>query len=262
MAEVKDTIMSHVRRDVMKKTLETGKRYDGRAFDEFRPVEIQKSVIKTAEGSAVARIGDTMALVAVKFDVVKPFPDRPKMGVMMMNSELLPTASPSFETGPPSEVSIELARVVDRGLRSAEIVDLDAFYIEEDKVLGMFLDIYALNHSGNLTDAAALAASAALVDTKLPKIEDGKIIRKEYTGPLNPKALPVATTMSKIDEYWVVDPNRDEERVEETSITISTTENHVCSMQKREGSLTQEELLSNIDIAFKTGNDIRKLLTR
>ncbi len=262
MAEVKDTIMSHVRRDVMRKTLETGKRYDGRGFEESRPIEIQRSVIKTAEGSAVAKIGDTAALVAVKFDVVKPFPDRPTQGVMMMNAELLPTASPIFETGPPGEVSIELARVVDRGLRSAEIVDFDSFFLEEDKVLGMFLDIYALNHAGNLTDAAALAASAALLDTKLPKIEEGKIIRNESTGPLNPKALPVATTMVKIDDYWMVDPTRDEERVEETSITISTTENHVCSMQKREGSLTQEELLSNVDIAFKTGNDIRKLLTR
>jgi exosome complex component RRP42 len=244
----------------MDSTLKTGKRFDGRTFEEFRPVQVQKSVIGTAEGSAVAKVGLTTALVAVKFDVVKPFPDRPKEGVMMMNSELLPTASPNFEPGPPNENSIELARVVDRGLRSAEIVDVKSFFIEEDKVLGMFLDIYVLNHAGNLTDAASIAASAALLDTKLPKIENAAIVRGESTGPLNPKALPISTTMVKVGNNWLVDPTRDEERVEETSITISTTKDHVCSMQKRRGSLTKDELLSNIDIAFKTGNDIRKLL--
>ncbi len=262
MADSKDTIMAHVRREVMNKTLATGIRFDERGFQEVRPIDVQTGVITTAEGSAIAKIGKTAVLVAVKFDVLKPFPDRPKEGVMMMNAELLPTASPTFETGPPNENSIELARVVDRGLRSAELVDVKSFYIEEDKVLGMFLDIYVLNHAGNLTDTAALAASAALQNTNLPKIEGCSIVRGESTGPLNPKSLPIATTFVKIGENWLVDPSRDEERVAETSITITTTEEHVCSVQKRNGSLTKEEFLSNIDIAFKTGNDIRKILTR
>ncbi len=262
MTDSKDTIMAHVRREVMNKTLANGIRFDERGFEEVRPIDVQTGVITTAEGSAVAKIGKSAVLVAVKFDVVKPFPDRPTEGVMMMNAELLPTASPTFETGPPNENSIELARVVDRGLRSAEIVDVKSFFIEEDKVLGMFLDIYVLNHAGNLTDTAALAASAALLDTKMPKIEDGKIVRGESTGPLNPKALPIATTFVKIGENWLVDPSRDEERVAETSITITTTKDHVCSVQKRNGALTKDEFLSNIDIAFKTGNDIRKIITR
>lgn len=260
--EVKDTILSHVRREVMSATLAKGTRFDGRGFDDFRPIEVQKGVIRTAEGSAVAKIGATTALVAIKFDVLKPFPDRPTEGVMMTNAELLPAASPTFEPGPPNENSIELARVVDRGLRSAEIVDYKSFFIEEDKVLGMFFDIYALNHSGNLTDAASIAAAAALLDTRMPKLEDGKIVRGEYTGPLDPKALPVSATMVKVGKDWLVDPTRDEERVEETSITISTTENHVCSMQKRNGAMTKDELLERIDIAFKTGNDIRTLIKR
>jgi exosome complex component RRP42 len=260
--DVKDSIMYHVRKDVMNSTLVKGTRFDGRDYEAFRPIEIQKSVIKTAEGSAIARVGETTTLVAVKFDVVKPFPDRPTEGVMMMNSELLPTASPEFEPGPPGENSIELARVVDRGLRSAEIVDVKTFFIEEDKVLGMFMDIYVLNNTGNMTDAASIAAAAALLDTKMPKIEEGAIVRGESAGPLNPRVLPISTTLAKVGDYWLVDPSRDEERVQETSISICTTEEHVCSMQKRNGSLSKQELLDNIDIAFKTGNDIRKLLTR
>ena len=258
--EVKDIIMSHVRRDIMGNTLEKGERFDGRKFDEYRPISIQRSVIKTAEGSAIARIGDTQVLVATKFDVLKPFPDRPTEGVMMTNSELLPAASPMFEPGPPNENTIEVARVVDRAIRSAECVDVKKFFIEEDKVLALFLDIYVMNHSGNYTDAATIAATAALLGTKVPKVENAKIIRGEYSGDLNITKLPTTTTMLKVGEHWLVDPSRDEERVKETQITIGTTEEHVCAMQKGKGALTKDELISAMDIAFKRGNDIRKIL--
>jgi exosome complex component RRP42 len=260
--EVKDIIMSHIRRETMSTTLAKGSRFDGRKFEEYRPIEIQRSVIKTAEGSAIARIGETQVLVAAKFDVVKPFADRPTEGVMVTNSELLPTASASFEPGPPDENAIEVARVVDRALRSAECVDLNSFFIEQDKVLGLYLDIYVLNHAGNYTDTATAAATAALMDTKMPKIEKGSIIRGEYVGMLNPTKLPVTTTMIKVGNHWLVDPSRDEERVLETALTVGTTEEHVCAMQKGKGSLSKDELLTAIDIAFKTGDDIRKILKR
>ncbi len=258
--EVKDIIMSNIRRDIMNNTLSKGVRFDGRKFDEYRPIEVQSGVIKTAEGSAMGKIGETLVLVAIKFDVVKPFADRPKEGVMVTNSELLPTASPGFEPGPPNENSIEVARVVDRALRSAECVDLNSFFIEDEKVLGLYVDIYVLNHAGNYTDTAALAATAALLNTKMPKIENSKIIRGEYTGMLNPTKLPVTTTMVKIGDNWMVDPSRDEERVLETSLTIGTTEEHVCAMQKGRGSLSKDELVAAMDIAFKRGNDIRRIL--
>lgn len=258
--ELKDIIMSRIRKDVMMSMLEKGTRYDGRKLDELRPAEVFKGVLRSAEGSALAKIGETQVLAAVKFDVVKPFPDRPKAGVFVTNSELLPTASRVFEPGPPREESIELARVVDRAIRSAEIIDLEGMFIQEEKVLGMYIDLYVLNHAGNFTDASTLAATAALTDTKMPKVEDGKIVRGESTGMLNPKALPLSTTMIKVGNHWMVDPVRDEELVHDTALTISTTEEHVCAVQKGRGSLTKEEMLDNIDLAFNKGNELRRIL--
>ncbi len=260
--EVRDIIMSNIRREVMGGTLSKGIRFDGRAFDEYRPISIQSSVIKTAEGSALARIGNTQVLVAAKFDIVKPFSDRPTEGVLVTNAELLPSASPSFEPGPPNEDSIEMARVVDRAIRSAECVDVKSFFVEEDKVLGLYLDIYVLNHAGNYTDAACLAATAALLDTRRPKIEGGKIVRGEFTGPLGLSRLPTTTTMVKVGNNWLVDPSRDEELVEQTVLTIGTTEEYVCAMQKGKGSLSRDELLNNIEVSFKRGNDLRNLLKK
>jgi exosome complex component RRP42 len=260
--ESRDMIMSHIRRDILNSTLSKGTRFDGRAFDQYRKIEVQYGVLDSAEGSALASIGETQVLVSCKFDIVKPFSDRPREGVLVTNGELLPLASPLFEPGPPDENSIELARVVDRAIRSSECIDLKSFYVEEEKVLGIYLDIYVLNYAGNYIDAATLAATAALVDAKRPKTEGGKIMRGDYIGPLNPTALPVSTTMIKVGDTWLVDPSREEERVKETVLTIATTENHVCAVQKGKGSLTKEEFLSAIDIAFKRGNDIRNILKR
>lgn len=258
--ELRDVIMSQLRREILNKALDSGKRFDGRELNEYRKIEIHRGVVKTAEGSALVKIGDTMVLVSAKFDIVKPFADRPKEGVMITNAELLPTASPSFEPGPPDENSIELARVVDRAIRSSEFIDLETFYVEEDKVLGLYLDIYVLNHDGNYTDAATLAATASLLDTKMPKIHDGKIIRDQHKGPLNPAALAISTTCIKIGDKWLVDPSRDEELVAEAVLTIATTKEHVCTVQKSKGSLYREEFMDAVEMAFQKGEELRQML--
>jgi exosome complex component RRP42 len=262
MSDTKDMVLSKMRKDVILDTLSKGTRFDGRKPDEFRAIDIQKGVINTSEGSALASIGGTKVLASVKFDVATPFPDRPDQGVMISNAELLCSASPSFESGPPNEHSIEFARVVDRAIRSAEIVDVKSFFIEEGKVLALFLDLYVLDHTGNFIDAGTMAATAALLDAKIPKVEDAKIIRGEYVKPLEPKALPVSATSVKIGNEWLLDPLRDEELAHDSRITIATTEKHICAIQKGRGSMSKDELMSNIEIAFKRGNEIRDILKK
>ncbi len=258
--ELKDIVMSRIRKDVMLGTLAKGTRYDGRKLDAFREVSVQKGVLKSADGSALACIGGTKVLASVKFDVATPFADRPTEGVLISNAELLPTASPSFETGPPDENSIEFARIVDRSVRSAECVDLKSLFIKEGKVMSLFLDLYVIDHAGNYIDAGVLAATAALTDAKRPKLDGEKIIRGDYVGPLNPRALPISTTMVKVGGTWLVDPSRDEELVHDCRITIATTDKHVCTIQKGKGSLNRQEFMDCVDIAFKRGSEIRELL--
>jgi len=261
MAEsTKDVVMARMMKDVLINTLSSGKRYDGRALDEFRQIKIQKGVLKTAEGSALAEVGGTKVLAAVKFDVATPFPDRPNEGVLISNAELLCTASPEFESGPPDENSIEFARVVDRAVRSAECVDVKSFFIQEGKALSLFIDLYVLDHTGNYTDAGTMAATAALLDAKVPKVEDAKIIRGEYDRRLDPKALPVSCTFVKVGSQWLLDPVREEELVHESKITIATTAEHVCAIQKSKGAITKDELMELIDISFKKGNEVRDIL--
>ncbi|HIH22675.1 TPA: exosome complex protein Rrp42 [Candidatus Micrarchaeota archaeon] len=256
----KEMIMHGIRRDVLLNLLKKGLRFDNRKFDELRPAELKKGVLDTAEGSALARLGRSQVLAAVKFDISVPYPDKPNEGTIVTGAEFLPTASPTFEPGPPDENAIELARVIDRGIRSAEIVDTKSLFIEEGKALSCYIDLYILDHGGNLIDTAGLAAMGALMDTKVPKVENGKIVRNEHIRSLNPKSKVIASSFAKTGDYWLVDPSLEEEVAADTSITITTTETHVCSMQKRHGSLTKSDLMDCIDLAFKKGDELRRLL--
>ncbi|HQT45040.1 MAG TPA: RNA-binding protein, partial [Candidatus Micrarchaeota archaeon] len=117
-------ILNELKRDTIMRMLAEGKRADGRKLDEFRTVRIQKNVLPNAEGSALCQIGKTQVIAGLKFDVATPYADRPDEGVFSTGAELVPLGSHMFEPGPPNEDAIELARVVDRGIRSSETIDL------------------------------------------------------------------------------------------------------------------------------------------
>ena len=258
MSDFTDRVTKKARREVLSNLLSHGMRYDEREPNEYRSIEIETGVLSSTDGSALVSLGGTQVLAGIKFEIGTPFPDRQDEGVMITNSEFLPSASPLFEPGPPSETSIELARVVDRGIRSAESFDPKALFIEEDKVFMMFLDLYILDHKGNLIDAAGLAGISALLDTKVPKVEDGVIVRGEYAGKLDVKNIPIITSFAKVGDYWVIDPLKEEEEVSDTVMVITTLDsNHVCAMQKKFGSIKKEEFLNLLDSSFKSGDVIR-----
>lgn len=256
--ESKQMILKEVNKELLANLLTQGKRMDERGQYDYRPVKVQKGALSTAEGSALAQIGDTKVLCGVKYGEMTPFPDRPEEGVFMVMAEFLPLASPTFEPGRPSPESIELSRVVDRGIRSAEVIDTKSMFIEEGKVLAIFIDLYVMDHSGNLTDTAALAAAAALADTKVPKVEDGKIIRGEYTGSLNLPDKPLTSTFIKVGDKLLLDPLRSEELAMDCQLTVGTVEGHVVCMQKSgPGSMRKDEVMEAIDVALKKGDELR-----
>lgn len=161
--------------------LSKGLRFDGRKPLEFRKLTIETGISKKAEGSARVRLGDTEVLVGIKMGLATPYPDSADQGMLMVSAELSPMASEKFEKGPPSITAITLARVIDRGIRECEVIDMKKLCIKEgEKVWSLFIDIYPINDAGNLIDAASLAAMAALKSAVFPKLEgkgaDAKIL--------------------------------------------------------------------------------------
>jgi exosome complex component RRP42 len=253
-------ILDEIRKDYVRDLMQKGKRADERGLGDYRKIEIQRDPMSSAEGSAIVHLGKTQVLVAAKLDAVTPFPDRPEEGVLSTNCELLPLAFPTFESGPPSEDSIELARVVDRGIRSSETLDLNSMLIEEGKVWGLFLDIYVLDFDGNFFDAATLAAMSSLMSARFPKYEDGKVVR-EPTKLLGPKSKVVSCTVANFGKTKVIDPSYDEEIAMDSRVTIATSEEKLCAMQKgNSGSLSKDDVMELIDISFEKGAKLRALL--
>src|SRR5207237_1242750 len=161
-----EEIVSELMRAHVYRLASTGQRVDGRVLDEPRKVAIQRSFVKTAEGSARAKLGNTDILVGIKMSVGEPYPDTPNTGVLSTSVELIPMASPTFEAGPPRPDAIELARVVDRGIRESKMVNMERLCITpKEKVWILFIDIHVLDYDGNLFDACSYAAVAALAST-------------------------------------------------------------------------------------------------
>jgi len=254
-------ILDEIKKDYVIDLMKKNKRPDDRGFFDYRQCTVEKGIFNSAEGSARVKLGKTQVVAGVKMDIGTPFKDRPEEGVLSTTAELLPLASPTFEPGPPDAGAIELARIVDRGIRSSNAIDLASLFIEKDRVWMVFVDIYVLDHDGNLIDAAALAAMAALLNAKSPKLEGGQIIRTERTESLNVGQKVVACTFSKIDSHIVLDPGLDEEKAMSARLTIATTPEYLCAMQKGgRGAFTKDEVINLVDVSFEKGNELRKLL--
>jgi len=182
------------------------------------------------------RLGKTEVMVGVKVQLGEPFPDVPEQGVLTVNAELVPLASPTFEPGPPNEDAIELARVVDRGIRESKAIALEKLcVVPGKKVFIVFVDVYVLNHDGNLIDASAMAAFAALLNTKMRKYElkDGEVTIKPGYTPLPVMNHPIAVTLAKINDRLVADPALEEEPVMDARLTITTgKDGKICAVQK------------------------------
>ena len=243
--------------------IEKGRRINERGFEEFRKIEINPNIIKNAEGSACVKFGETELIAGVKVGLGEPFSDTPNEGVLIVNTEFTPLASPDFESGPPGEDAVELSRVVDRGIRESKCIKLEELCIEPGKkVWCVFVDIYIINHHGNLLDAAALASLVALLNAKIPKLDGENIVREEFERQLPVQYKPITITVCKVKDKFLLDPLLEEESVVETKLTVGVRDDDkICALQKQ-GSKELEvgEVERMIEIAVEKSKEIRKLV--
>jgi exosome complex component RRP42 len=244
--------------------LKQDSRYDGRKSQDYRKIEVETGVIKTAEGSARVKIGDTEVLVGIKFEVGEPYPDIPEEGTMMVNAELLPMSNPKFESGPPGIEAIELARVVDRGLRESKAIDTKKLCLKKGELVWtVIIDLVPINHAGNLLDAFALAALLALKDARFPELDGTKIDYKSMTNKKLPLTCePISVTVLKVGDYFIVDPLLEEEEALDARLTVATLKDgKICAMQKGGTKpLSIEEIEKMIDMATTKSKELRKFV--
>lgn len=263
--------VSNITREYLAKMFSQEKRFDDRGLLDFREIKASFDVSNKAEGSARIHIGKTEVVVGVKLGIDEPYPDSPDNGNLMCTGELLPLASPKFESGPPGFQAIELGRLVDRAIRESGMIDLSKLVITHgEKVWTIYVDIYPINDDGNLIDASTIGAVLALKNAKMPALdEEGKIDYQNRKGslPLSKETAPLSISFYKLGNSILVDPTMEEEEACEARITFGISKWNkqymVNSCQKiGKNTFSDEEIDRIMDILPKKFDELNEKIKK
>ena len=260
-------IMPNLQKEAIENLLnKEGKRLDGRNADEYRELFVEDGISKNSASAIRVRFGKTEVLAGVHLALATPYPDSPDSGTFMTSAELHPMASQQFDIGRPGINSIELARVIDRGIRESGFIDMKALCIKKgEKVYQVFVDIFAINDDGNLMDVAGLAALIALGRARMPiyNEEEDKIDGyDEKKGiPLNKEVLSFSMTFHKIGDAIVADVSKEEEAVSKFRLTIAMGDNEgkprITAMQKGlAGTISDKDMETILKLAESKWSDM------
>jgi exosome complex component RRP42 len=264
-------VIPKIKLDSILNVVSKGFHIDKRPLLNYRSIEVNKNVAPNADSSVLVKLGHTQVLVGIKIDVGQPFPDNPEEGVLIVNAEYIPAASPSFEPGPPDENAIELARVIDRSLRESKAIALNKLVIiPGKKVWIIWLDIYVLDHDGNLLDASMIGSMLALAQLKIPYFEvdpvtgNVKVDKSKRITPLPINRYIATVTVYKIGDVLLVDPTAEEEAIASASLAISVSEEgNIVGMQKRGlGFFLEKEIEQAIEISLNKGKELIELVKK
>jgi exosome complex component RRP42 len=243
--------------------IKEGKRLDDRGFNDYRSLEVKVGNVKSAGGSSWVKLGDTEIVCGIKFVVGTPYPDSPDEGSMSLNLELTGLSSPDFNTGPPQIGALEYGRVADRAIRHADAIDFkELSIIPGEKSFTMFIDCYAINADGNLIDATEIAALAAIMNARIPKLDENNVIVPyEYTKKINLKTFPLSFTFEKVGDKIILDANELEEFASSTRFSLGINKNAILSCHKSKGGIfTSDEINYMIDTATSKYNEMEKII--
>ncbi len=217
------------------------KRPDGREFEEMRKMEAKIGIIKNADGSAMFRFGDTIAIAAVYGP--KPLHPQhlqnPRRGLLRCNYDMLSFSVPERKRPGPSRRSQEISKVTEWAL--SNVIDLDQYPNTVVDVHVMILQANASTRCAGI-NAASLALASAGVSMK---------------------EMISAVSIGKIDDRIVVDLIKEEEDYEDgegaTDIPMAFTKSGEISLLQLDGQIQPEKLKEAIKIGREACKKIYEL---
>ncbi len=223
------------------KTGKYEKRFDGRDWEELRPMSAKVGVIPRADGSAMFQIGKTTAYAAVygPRDLHPRFLQDPSKGILRCDYNMLPFSGHGERVRPgTSRRSREIGLVMQNALMP--VLDLKDY---PNTVVDVFVDLPQTDAGTRC--AAITAASMALADAGL-KMKD----------------LVSSVAVGKVGDKIVADLNYDEEAFEGGSADIpvamiqSTGE---ITLLQLDGEVSKEDLKEALEKARKACKKIYEL---
>ncbi|XP_019744965.1 exosome complex component RRP45 isoform X2 [Hippocampus comes] len=267
---MKETPLSNCERDFLLKAIQEKKRLDGRQTYDYRKLKI---MFGTDFGCCFVELGKTRVMAQVSCELVAPKENRPNEGIMFFNIELSPMASPAFEQGRQSELSVKLNRQLERCLRNSKCIDLESLcVVSGEKVWQIRVDVHMLNHDGNLMDAASITAIASLCHFRRPDVgiqgDEVTVYSPDERDPipLSIYHMPISVSFAFFQQgtYLLVDPCEREERVMDGLLMIAMNKHReICSIQSSGGiMLLKEQVMRCSKIASVKVSEITKLIMK
>ena len=216
------------------------KRFDNRKFDEMRKIEAKVGIIKRADGSAMFKIGDTIAVAAVygPRKLHPRFLQNPEKGILRCNYDMISFSVPERKKPGPSRRSTEISLVTEKAL--SPVLDLTS---HPNTVIDVFIQIIQANAGTRC--AGISAASMALA----------------HAG-VSMKDLVAAVSVGKVGDKIVLDLNKEEEDYEEgaTDIPVAYSQRtNDFTLLQLDGEVTKKDLQEALELAKKGCEEIYKL---
>ena len=212
------------------------KRFDGRKFDETREMEGKVGIVKNADGSAMFRFGDTIAIAAVygPKDLYPRFLQNPEKGLLRCYYDMTSFSVTERKRPGPDRRSNEISLVSEKAL--VPVLTLERF---PNAVVDVFIEIIQANAGTRC--AGICAASLALAD-----------------AGMDMKDLVCAVSVGFVDGKVMVDLNKEEEDIDSmTDIPIAVLpRTGEISLLQLDGNLKRENVVEAIELVKKVSKKI------
>ncbi|MCI4437693.1 MAG: exosome complex exonuclease Rrp41 [Ignisphaera sp.] len=216
-----------------------GRRLDGRAPQDLRPIKIEVGVLKNADGSAIVEIGNTKVLAAVygPREVVPKHQEQIDRAIIRCRYRMLSFSTPGERKSPaPSRREIELSKVIREALEPAILS-----YQFPRTAIDIYVEV--INADGGTRTAGITAASLALADAGIPMLD-----------------LVAAVAVGKINGVIVLDLNEVEDMYGEADMPVAAMPSlKRVTMLQLNGVLTPDEFRQALALALDGINRIYQL---
>ena len=218
------------------------KRFDGRKFDETRPIVAKVGVVPNANGSAMFVFGDTIAIASVygPRHLHPQHMQNPETGILRVNYNMSSFSVDDRIRPGPSKRSTEISKVSEWAL-------LPSLMLEDFPNTVVDVHILIQQADASTRCAGINAASLALAHAGVPM-----------------KELVTSVSIGKMDKQLVVDVIKKEEDYElgegatDVAMSFLSRSGNLSHIQL-DGKITAKELVEAVKLGKNTCDKIRKI---
>ncbi len=212
------------------KLIVDGKRLDGRAPDELRPLKIMAGVLERADGSAYMELGNNKVFAAVygPREMHPRHDQKSDTAVLRCRYSMAPFSVDDRKRPGPDRRSMEISKVTRQALEPVLFLEL-----YPKSVVDVFIEI--LQADAGTRTAGINAAAVALADAGIPM-----------------KDMVTSVAAGKVDGTIVLDLTKEEDQLGTTDMPVAIIpRKKVITLLQMDGHFTREEFGQAIDLAFR-----------